>query len=131
MKAKLAAAALTGGAALGAYHLYSRIQRPKPLGSIYSEAPNKVLIVGGGFGGLAALEQLAQALGGSGEVGVALLDRVNYTTFWPMVPSAISADVEVRHIAHSIRRITRPLGAEFSKRRLAGWTSQLGKCTLM
>jgi NADH dehydrogenase len=120
MKGKLAAAALSGGVALGAYQLYSRIQRPKPLGSSYSEAPNKVLIVGGGFGGLAALEQLAQALGGSGEVGVALLDRVNYTTFWPMVPSAISADVEVRHIAHSIRRITRPLGAEFFQAEVSG-----------
>jgi hypothetical protein len=119
MKGKPAAAALSGGAALGAYHLYSRARRPKPLRSRYSEAPKKVLVVGGGFGGLAALEQLAQALGGGREVGVALIDRVNYTTFWPLVPSAISADVEVRHIA--------PSGASlglwersFSKRRLAG-----------
>jgi len=120
MKGKLAAAALSSGTALGAYHLYSRIQRPRPLGSSYSGAPKKVLIVGGGFGGLAALEQLAQALDGSGEVGVALIDRVNYTTFWPMVPSAISADVEVRHLARSVRRTTRPLGAEYFQAEVSG-----------
>ena len=46
-------------------------------------------------------------------MGVGLLDRVNYTTFWPMVPSVISSDVEVRHLAHSIRRILGPLGVEY------------------
>ena len=47
---------------------------------------------------------------------MALLDRVNFSTFWPMVPSAISGNVEVRHVAHSIRRIIQPLGAEFFQR---------------
>ena len=112
MKGKLVAA-LAGGTLVGAYNLYSRSRRPRPLKCGYSEAPKKVLVVGGGFGGLAAVDGLVQALGGSQEVGMALLDRVNYTTFYPMVPSAISADVEVRHAAHSIRRITGPLGVEF------------------
>jgi NADH dehydrogenase FAD-containing subunit len=53
----------------------------------YSEAPKKLLIVGGGFGGLAVLEGLVEALDRDEEVGVALLDRVNFTTFYPMVPS--------------------------------------------
>jgi NADH dehydrogenase FAD-containing subunit len=44
----------------------------------YSEAPKKLLIVGGGFGGLAVLEGLVEALDRDEEVGVALLDRVNY-----------------------------------------------------
>src|SRR5215212_5340290 len=81
------ARALGGGAvALKAY----RAHRPKPLGLHYSHAPTKVLVVGGGFGGLAAVRELARSFGGSRDVGVALLDRVNYTTFWPMVPAAIS-----------------------------------------
>ena len=126
MKGKRAAvAALAGATAIGAYNLYSHTRRPKPLGSSYSEASKKVLIVGGGFGGLAVLEGLAQALDSSREVGVALLDRVNYTTFWPMVPSAISADVEVRHMAHSIRRITGPWGAEFFQAEVRGPESTL------
>ena len=119
MKGRLAAA-LAGGTAIGAYELYSRYRRPKPLKGSYPEAPKKVLVVGGGFGGLAVVEGLAKALDGSREVGVALLDRVNYTTFWPMVPAAISADVEVHHAAHSIRRITRPLGVEFFEAEVRG-----------
>src|SRR5829696_5987742 len=109
MRGKLAAVAALVGAA-GAYR---SMRRPKPLRSRYSRAPRKILIVGGGFGGLAALDGLVEDLDGDPEVGVALLDRVNFTTFWPMVPSAISGNVEVRHIAHSIRRRIQPLGAEF------------------
>ena len=45
---------------------------------------------------------------------------MSYTTFYPMVPSVISADVEVRHAAHSIRRITRSLGVEFFQAEVGG-----------
>jgi NADH dehydrogenase len=92
---------------------YNRLTRPVPLGVAYSEAPTKVLVVGGGFGGLAAAEGLARALSGSQEVGVGLLDRHNYTTFWPMVPSTISGNIEVRHAAYPLRRVLRPLGVGF------------------
>ena len=108
MRGKLAAVA-----ALGAASAYGLLRRRRPLQTRYAEAPKKVLIVGGGFGGLAVLEGLVEALDGDEEVGVALLDRVNFTTFYPMVPSVISGNVEVRHVAHSIRRIIQPLGAEF------------------
>jgi hypothetical protein len=112
VKGKLSAAAVLAGgaAALAAY----RARKPKPLGVNYSDAPTKVLIVGGGFGGLAATRELVRAFGGEREVGLGLLDRVNYTTFWPIVPSAISGDIEVGHAASSIRRIIKPFGAEFS-----------------
>jgi NADH:ubiquinone reductase (H+-translocating) len=61
-----------------------------------------------------------RALDGSREVGVVLLDRVNYTTFYPMVPRAISSNVEVRHMAHPIRRIVMPLGVEFFQAEVEG-----------
>lgn len=116
MKSKLSAALAGGAVALGAY----RARGPKRLGIHYSDAPTKVLVVGGGFGGLAAVRELAQAFDGSRDVGVALVDRVNYTTFWPMVPAAISGDIEVRHVASSIRRILKPLGAEFFQAKVVG-----------
>jgi hypothetical protein len=71
--------------ALGAYGLH-RARRTKRPGIHYADAATKILIVGGGFGGLAAARELVLALGGSQKVGVALLDRVNFSTFWPMVP---------------------------------------------
>ena len=96
MKSKIVGAGLIAGATWVAYN---RLREPAPLKSTYADAPTQVLIVGGGFGGLAAARELARTFSGSQDVGVALLDRVNYTTFWPMVPSIIPTDVEVRHVA--------------------------------
>ena len=117
MKSKLVGAGVIAGATWVAYN---RLREPAPLKSTYADAPTQILIVGGGFGGLAAARELARILGGSQDVGVALLDRVNYTTFWPMVPSVIPTNVEVRHVAHSIRRILRPLGVEFFQEEATG-----------
>src|SRR5829696_96755 len=104
MGSRLLKAAPVDGLAPLALLAYNRLKRPAPLGVAYSEAPTKVLVVGGGFGGLAAAEGLAWALSGSQEVGVGLLDRHNYTSFWPMAPSAISGNIEVRHAAYPLRR---------------------------
>jgi hypothetical protein len=89
MKWKLAAVApLAGG--LAALRVYDALRKPKPLSVHYLDAPTKVLVVGGGFGGITAVRKLVHALDGSREVGVALLDRVNFTTFYPMVPKVVS-----------------------------------------
>jgi NADH:quinone reductase (non-electrogenic) len=110
MKSKLAMGGLILGAAWGAY---TRLRRPSSLEGSYVDAPTKILIVGGGFGGLAAARGLARMLGGTEDVGVALINHLNYTTFWPMVPSIIPSNADVRHVAHSLRRVLEPLGIEY------------------
>jgi len=110
MKGKLAMGGLILGGAWGAY---SWLRRPSSLEESYAHARTKILIVGGGFGGLAAARGLVRALAGTEDVGVALLDHKNYTTFWPMVPSIIPSNAEVRHVAHSLRRVLGPLGIEY------------------
>jgi NADH:ubiquinone reductase (H+-translocating) len=119
MKGKLAAIVpLAGGVA--ALSVYDALRKPKPLQTHYLDAATKVLIVGGGFGGITAVRKLVHALDGSQEVGVALLDRVNFTTFYPMVPKVVSSNVEIGHLAHSIRSIVTPLGVEFNQTEVEG-----------
>ena len=120
MKGKLVAAvaALAGGAA--AFKAYQKAQAPKPVKTHYFDAPTKVLILGGGFGGLAAAESLVRALDGDPQVGVALIDETNYTTFYPMVPRSISSNVEVRHLAHPLRNVVEPLGMQFFQATVEG-----------
>src|SRR3984885_2733961 len=62
----------------------------------------RVVIVGGGFGGLAA----AQALGRA-PVAVALIDRKNYHTFQPLLYQVATAGLSPGEIAAPIRSILR------------------------
>jgi hypothetical protein len=64
MKSKLVGATLAVGAA---WLAHGRLHSIEPLVGVYPDAPTKVIIVGGGFGGLAAVEKLARVFGGSGE----------------------------------------------------------------
>lgn len=62
----------------------------------------RVVIVGAGFGGLAAARKLA-----SGPVDVLLLDRTNYHLFTPLLYQVATAGIEPEAIAHPVRAILR------------------------
>jgi NADH dehydrogenase len=62
----------------------------------------RVVIVGGGFGGLSA----AHTLGKKG-VDVLLIDRNNYHGFWPFLYQVASAQLETEEIAYPIRAVLR------------------------
>ncbi|MBV8066625.1 MAG: NAD(P)/FAD-dependent oxidoreductase [Candidatus Eremiobacteraeota bacterium] len=61
-----------------------------------------IVILGGGFAGIAVARRLEARLHPD-EAELVLLSRDNYTLFTPMLPEAMSGELEVRHIVTPIR----------------------------
>ncbi|MFN3374074.1 MAG: NAD(P)/FAD-dependent oxidoreductase, partial [Chloroflexus sp.] len=70
--------------------------------SLAPTARPRVVIVGAGFGGLAAARMLAKAL-----VDVLLINRTNYHGFWPLLYQVATAGLEPESIAYPVRAILR------------------------
>jgi NADH dehydrogenase len=62
----------------------------------------RVVIVGAGFGGLAAARELADA-----DVDVLMINRTNYHGFWPLLYQVATAGLEPESIAYPVRAILR------------------------
>jgi NADH dehydrogenase len=86
----------------------------------YKDFPQKVLVVGGGFAGYNAVARLCRLTRGRDDVGVMLISRENYFTFWPMLASVIGGDVETHNVAQPLRRTLIRLGASFRRADLEG-----------
>ncbi len=71
----------------------------------------KVIVLGGGFAGLAAVGELARARG----VRVQLIDRRACSTFLPLLPDAISGRVGAARLLHPLREHCARLGVEFTR----------------
>jgi len=65
--------------------------------------PAKVLILGGGFGGLYAAITLQRELPGSGTAQVTLVDRRNYFTFTPFLPEVAAGTLGRVHVTYPFR----------------------------
>jgi NADH dehydrogenase len=61
-----------------------------------------IVIVGGGFAGIAVARRLERRLRRD-EAEIVLLCRDNYTLFTPMLPEVTSGELEVRHVVTPIR----------------------------
>jgi NADH dehydrogenase len=84
----------------------------------YAEFPTRVLIVGGGFAGYNAAETLCRIAKDRDDVGVMLVSRENYFTFWPMLASVVGGDVQTRNVAQPLRRTLIKLGSSFRRAEL-------------
>jgi NADH dehydrogenase len=62
----------------------------------------KIVILGGGFGGLATATRLERLLG-EREAEIALVSRENFSLFTPMVPEVSSGGLELRHVVTPVR----------------------------
>jgi NADH dehydrogenase len=73
-----------------------------------STTPTRILILGGGFGGVYAaltLEKVLKRELKRGEVEIALVSRDNYLTFQPMLPEVVSGSIGILDTIAPIRRL--------------------------
>ena len=86
----------------------------------YSAFEKKVLVLGGGFGGYTAATDLCKLVQHRDDVGVLVLARDNFFTFWPMVPGIVSSDIDARNVAQPLRRALIVSGASFRRAKVTG-----------
>src|SRR5215468_2984275 len=95
----------------------------------------RILIIGGGFGGVYTAITLEKLLKGNSGVEVGLISRENYMVFQPMLPEVISGSIGILDTITPIRRLcpgtnlyTRTIqGIDLERRRVwadAGFGSQ-------
>ncbi len=61
-----------------------------------------VLILGGGFAGLAALDQLSRYKRAGADINVRLIDQFSHSVFRPLLPDIISGFAQPEHLRHSL-----------------------------
>lgn len=81
----------------------------------YEEFEKKILVVGGGFGGYTAATKICELTKNREDVGVLVLARDNFFTFWPMVPGIVSSDIDTRNVAQPLRRALIMAGSSFRR----------------
>jgi NADH dehydrogenase len=67
----------------------------------------RVLILGGGFGGLYAALRFEKALERRPDVEVTLVNRENFILFTPMLHEVAASDIDITHIVTPIRKLLR------------------------
>lgn len=130
---------LKGGLALGgtvvALGALRRALNPSPRYAAwekprYEEFENKVLVVGGGFGGFTAAKKLCEIIKEREDVGVLVIAKDNFFTFWPMVAGIVSSDIDSRNVAQPLRRALITAGASFRRATLRKVDSENNKVTV-
>lgn len=84
----------------------------------YENFDKKVLVIGGGFGGYSTAMKITELIKDRNDVGVMVLAKDNFFTFWPMVPGIVSSDIDSRNVAQPLRRALVFAGASFRRAEL-------------
>ena len=67
----------------------------------------RVVILGGGFGGVYAAMHLDKSLARNANVDIVLINRENFFLFTPMLHEVAASDVDITHIVNPIRKMLR------------------------
>ena len=80
----------------------------------------RIVVLGGGFGGIEAMRVLERTLGERADVELLLISDNNYLLFTPLLPQVASSLVEPRHIIQPIRDIRGSRRFRFRRDRVEG-----------
>jgi NADH:quinone reductase (non-electrogenic) len=69
--------------------------------------PHRVLVLGGGFGGVMTVQALERMLGRRTDVEIWLVSRDNFMLFTPLLPEVCSGVLEPRHVVTPLRGMVR------------------------
>ncbi|HVA89183.1 MAG TPA: NAD(P)/FAD-dependent oxidoreductase [Chloroflexota bacterium] len=78
----------------------------------------RIVILGGGFGGVAVARGLAKRLPKDTDASVTLVDQNNFFLFTPMLTEAAAGEIDTRHIVNPLRKLLRR--ARFEQGRVDG-----------
>jgi NADH dehydrogenase len=67
----------------------------------------KILILGGGFGGMYTALELEKAFGKDSNVKITLVNRENFFLFTPMLHEVAASDLDITTIVNPIRKMLR------------------------
>jgi NADH dehydrogenase len=70
-----------------------------------SDAPTRILLLGGGFGGLYTAIELEKQLGRHANVELTLVNRENFFSFTPMLHEVAASDLDMTHIVNPVRKM--------------------------
>jgi NADH:ubiquinone reductase (H+-translocating) len=70
-------------------------------------SPTRIIILGGGFAGVATARELERLLPDDGSVRVTLVNRENFFLFTPMLHEVAASDLDVTHIVNPLRKLLR------------------------
>jgi NADH dehydrogenase len=75
--------------------------------SLHRTTRRRLVIVGGGFGGLYAARRLQRTLADQPDLSVVLISRENYLLFTPMLHEVAAGDLDPADIVNPVRRMAR------------------------
>ena len=83
-------------------------------------AGHRLLILGGGFGGLDVARSIARSRAARGYWDALLIDKENFFQFNPLLPAIAVGAVETRHIVYPLREMARHRRMRFIKNKVMG-----------
>jgi NADH dehydrogenase len=72
-----------------------------------STSTKRIVILGGGFGGLYTALQLEKTLARDSDVEIMLINRENFFLFTPMLHEVAASDLDITHIVNPVRKLLR------------------------